>query len=155
MVSKDVPSRMAPSWLRDSQIAVQRKYLECEIFRILLKHINDLVSVFFSICMSASLRSKCPEYFWKVPVLKESLKNITGKHPCRGHILINLQAFAIGHQRIMFSLGFLEIFRTVISVKWWDQQVYLQKQPPKVFYKKGVIKDITKFTGKTSAESLF
>ena len=33
--------------------------------------------------------------------------------------------------------------------------IYVQKQPPDVFYKKGVLKNFAKFTGKRLCQSLF
>ena len=33
--------------------------------------------------------------------------------------------------------------------------MFFQKQPPEVFYKKGVLKNFTKFTGKHLCQSLF
>ena len=46
-------------------------------------------------------------------------------------------------QKGIFCLFILEIFMS------------LQKEPPQVFYKKGVLKNFAKFTGKNLCESLF
>ena len=37
----------------------------------------------------------------------------------------------------------------------FNQKTHLQKQPPEVFYKKGVLKNFVKFTGKQQCQSLF
>ena len=41
--------------------------------------------------------------------------------------------------------------RNIVELKTWLRQ----KQPPEVFYKKGVLKNFTKFTGKHLCQSLF
>ena len=41
------------------------------------------------------------------------------------------------------------------EIKIYTSTTYFEKQPPEVFYKKGVLKNFAKFTGKHQCQSLF
>ena len=54
--------------------------------------------------------------------------------------------------RSRYSL--LKMHKAVYLWFWKTAEAYLQKQPPEIFYKKGVLKDFAKFTGKHLCQSL-
>ena len=63
------------------------------------------------------------------------------------HFLSNKQRYEIPTEPTPLSRG---VFRVLSNTDFC-----VHKQPPEVFYKKGVLKNFTKFTGKNLCQSLF
>ena len=63
--------------------------------------------------------------------------------------------------RLLSKTNLHEYFRVVLRLEDLQSATvsgvhyFVQKQPPEVFYKKGVLKNFTKFTGKYLCQSLF
>ena len=103
------------------------KYLECEIFRILLKQVSDHLSVLFSICMTVPLNSihhfnppdanlhNC-HYCIKVIFVQKTATPgrrffITFCHPIRFNILM------LSRKRSLFPFQFPFLY--ICFKKWW------------------------------------
>ena len=79
----------------------------------------------------------------KVSLEKNGLSLI--QHWSKSHWLLK-------YLRSRYSL--LKMHKAVYLWFWKTAGAYLQKQPPEIFYKKGVLKDFAKFTGKHLCQSL-